>query len=81
MAVEDEYVATSFMQREGNVLREQVEFFGKPVSENSLHILVSLKNPQHEQIVAGFDQAIRAMKADGSYARILQQHAFTPASP
>lgn len=81
LAVEDEYVATSFMQREGSVLRERIEFFGKPVSENSLHILVSLKNPLHEQIVAGFDKAILAMKADGSYARILQQHAFRPASP
>ena len=51
------------------------------MSENSLHILVSLKNPQHAQIVAGFDRAISAMKADGSYARILQQYRFTPASP
>lgn len=81
MTVEDEYVATSFLQDEGQAVQGQVEFFGKPVSETSLHILVSLKHPQHAQIVAGFDQAIRAMKADGSYAQILKEHAFTPASP
>ncbi len=81
MAVEDEYVARWFLQREPETVREQIGFFGKPVSENSLHILVSLKNPQHEQIVAGFDRAIGEMKADGSYARILQQYSFMPASP
>lgn len=81
VAVEDEYVASSLLQRQPDGVREQIEFFGKPVSENSLHILVSLKNPRHGQIVTGFDQAIRAMKADGSYAQILKAHGFTPASP
>ncbi|MNC78245.1 hypothetical protein D3C75_1304110 [compost metagenome] len=51
-----------------------MEFLPKPLSENGLHILVSLKNPQHEQIVAGFDRAILAMKADGTYARIMKRH-------
>ena len=44
------------------------------MSENSLHILVSLKNPRHEQIVAGFDREIAAMKVDGSYQRLMKQH-------
>ena len=44
------------------------------MSENSLHILVSLRHPQHAQIVAGFDKAIAAMKADGSYARLLKDY-------
>jgi polar amino acid transport system substrate-binding protein len=51
-----------------------VEFLPKPLSENSLHILVSLKNPQHEQIVAGFDREIAAMKVDGSYEKLMRQH-------
>jgi polar amino acid transport system substrate-binding protein len=51
-----------------------VEFLPNPLSENSLHILVSLKNPDHEQIVAGFDREIAAMKEDGSYERLLRQH-------
>ena len=41
-----------------------MEFLPKPLSENSLHILVSLKNPEHAQIVAGFDREIAKMKAD-----------------
>ncbi|MDD1132158.1 substrate-binding periplasmic protein [Pseudomonas shahriarae] len=74
LTVEDEYVARFHMARESPRVRNAVEFLPKTLSENSLHILVSLKNPRHEQIVAGFDREIARMKADGSYARLLKQH-------
>lgn len=74
LTLEDEYVARYYLARESPRVRNAVEFLPKPLSENSLHILVSLKNPEHEQIVARFDQEIAAMKADGSYARLLKQH-------
>lgn len=80
LAVEDEYVASWFLQREHSNAKDMVEFFGKPVSENDLHILVSLKHPRHEQIVADFDRAIAAMKADGSYARIVDSYGLRPAA-
>lgn len=74
LTLEDEYVARYYLARESPKVRNAVEFLPKPLSENGLHILVSLKNPEHEQIVAGFDREIAAMKADGSYARLLRQH-------
>ena len=74
LTVEDEYVARFHLARESPRVRNAVEFLPKTLSENSLHILVSLKNPRHEQIVAGFDREIARMKADGSYARLLKQH-------
>ena len=74
LTLEDEYVARYYLARESPKVRNAVEFLPKPLSENGLHILVSLKNPQHEQIVAGFDRAIAAMKADGSYARLMKRH-------
>lgn len=74
LTLEDEFVARYYLSRESAKVRNSVEFLPKPLSENSLHILVSLKNPQHEQIVAGFDRAIAAMKADGSYERLFRQH-------
>ena len=74
LTVEDEYVARFHLARESPRVRNAVEFLPKTLSENSLHILVSLKNPRHQQIVAGFDREIAAMKADGSYARLLKQH-------
>jgi len=74
LTLEDEYVARYYLARESPRVRNAVEFLPKPLSENSLHILVSLKNPEHEKIVAGFDREIAAMKADGSYDRLLRQH-------
>ncbi|WP_460097715.1 substrate-binding periplasmic protein [Pseudomonas sp. S3_C01] len=74
LTLEDEYVARYYLARESAKVRNAVEFLPKALSENSLHILVSLKNPEHEQIVAGFDREIAAMKADGSYARLMKAH-------
>ncbi|BAQ77405.1 MULTISPECIES: substrate-binding periplasmic protein [Pseudomonas] len=74
LTLEDEYVARYYLARESPRVRNAVEFLPKPLSENSLHILVSLKNPEHAQIVARFDREIAAMKADGSYDRLLRQH-------
>ncbi|WLG96245.1 ABC transporter substrate-binding protein [Pseudomonas sp. FP198] len=74
LTLEDEYVARYYLGRESAKVRNAVEFLPKPLSENSLHILVSLKNPEHEQIVAGFDREIAAMKADGSYQKLLKAH-------
>ncbi|APC17125.1 amino acid ABC transporter substrate-binding protein [Pseudomonas frederiksbergensis] len=74
LTLEDEYVARYYLARESSRVRNAVEFLPNPLSENSLHILVSLKNPDHEKIVAGFDREIAAMKADGSYEQLLKQH-------
>lgn len=74
LTLEDEYVARYYLARESSKVRDAVEFLPKPLRENSLHILVSLKNPRHEQIVAGFDREIAAMKVDGSYQRLMKLH-------
>ncbi|AZD76139.1 substrate-binding periplasmic protein [Pseudomonas chlororaphis] len=74
LTLEDEYVARYYLARESPRVRNAVEFLPNSLSENGLHILVSLKNPEHEQIVAKFDREIEAMKADGSYDRLLRQH-------
>ena len=74
LTVEDEYVARYYLARESPRVRNAVVFLDKPLSENSLHILVSLKHPEHAQIVAGFDREIARMKADGSYARLMKAH-------
>ncbi|MBD9612079.1 transporter substrate-binding domain-containing protein [Pseudomonas sp. PDM02] len=74
LTLEDEYVARYYLARESAKVRNAVEFLPKPLSENSLHILVSLKNPHHEEIVASFDREIAEMKADGSYEQLMKQH-------
>ncbi|WP_346828788.1 transporter substrate-binding domain-containing protein [Pseudomonas abietaniphila] len=74
LTVEDEYAARFALSREPDEVRDNVEFLPKSLSENSLHILVSLKNPDHEKIVADFDKAIAAMKADGTYDKLFKLH-------
>ncbi len=74
LAVEDEFVARYYLAAEPKGIRDRLEFLSKSLSENSLHILVSLKNPQHQGIVEDFNREIAAMKADGSYAAIFKRH-------
>jgi polar amino acid transport system substrate-binding protein len=71
LAVEDQYVATYLLSQEAPAVRDQIELLDPPLAENSLHILVSLKRPDHDAIVKAFDRAIAAMRLDGSLARLL----------
>ncbi|RMQ46587.1 Solute-binding family 3 protein [Pseudomonas cichorii] len=74
LALEDEYVARYNLANEPDEVRDRVEFLPDSLNENSLHILVSLKNPRHAQIVADFDREIAAMKADGTYSELFRLH-------
>ncbi|WP_122745796.1 substrate-binding periplasmic protein [Pseudomonas viridiflava] len=78
LAIEDEYVARYNLSLEAEDVRERVEFLPGSVSENGLHILVSLKHPKHAEIVADFDREIAAMKADGSYDELFRRHGLGP---
>ena len=81
LAVEDEYVARYNLQREPQEVRDGVMLVEPPLGENTLHILVSLKHPEHARIVERFERAVVAMKADGSYARLLREHGFLSLLP
>lgn len=74
LAVEDEFAARFALSREPQELRDRVDFLTVPLSENNLHILVSLKIPNHAEIVDKFDREIVAMKADGTYERLFRVH-------
>jgi polar amino acid transport system substrate-binding protein len=75
LTLEDEMVAQHAFNNELRDIREQLEFLPKPLSESPLHILVRRTHPQHQQIVEGFNAAIRAMRKDGTYQMIVQRHA------
>ncbi|WNW13050.1 transporter substrate-binding domain-containing protein [Pseudomonas sp. DTU_2021_1001937_2_SI_NGA_ILE_001] len=76
LTLEDEFVARHQLAVEDASVRDALEFMPMPLAENSLHILVSLKHPDHARIVQRFDAAIAAMKADGSYQALLRRHGF-----
>lgn len=53
---------------------QDFEFIGKPVAKRHLHLAVSRTRPDHKQIVAAFNKALKEMKADGSYEKILDKY-------
>ncbi|WP_152219606.1 ABC transporter substrate-binding protein [Pseudomonas sp. SCB32] len=74
LTLEDEVTARYQFAGELTAIRDQLEFLPVPLAEKGLHILVSLRNPKHAQIVAAFNEAIRTMRADGSYDALMRKH-------
>ncbi|MCY1418256.1 Lysine-arginine-ornithine-binding periplasmic protein precursor [compost metagenome] len=74
LTLEDELVARHRLATELQPLQGRLEFLPNAVVEKDLYILVSRANPHHAQIAAGFDQAIREMREDGSYDALLRAH-------
>jgi len=46
----------------------------KPLIRKGTHIAVSQNNPKHAEIIAGFNKALKSMKADGSYDSIINKY-------
>jgi ABC-type amino acid transport substrate-binding protein len=67
----DELVIHDFFERQGERARALLAAGRAPIVERSLHLGLRRDLPGSEPIIARFDQAIRAMLADGSYNRIL----------
>lgn len=74
LALEDELVVRYHLERELAPLRDELELVPKPLSENGLHILVRLTHPHYREIARRFDEAIKAMQADGSYEQTMRRH-------
>ena len=54
----------------------KLEMLPKPLIRRGTHIAVSRSNPKHEEIIRRFNKALAEMKADGSYDRIIDKHAY-----
>ena len=50
----------------------QFEFLPKLMDERTLHVDISRENPDHAKIVADFNRALKAMRADGTYDRLIE---------
>lgn len=74
LTVEDELVAQHTFNGELQDIQDKLEFLPKSLSESPLHILVRRSHPQHQQIIDGFNAAMQAMRADGTYQMIMQRH-------
>lgn len=77
----DQRVLTWELSRQMPETMHQLEFLPKPLDQRDLHIAVSLQNKDHETIVRDFNKAVKAMKSDGSYDRIVSEYEAFIASP
>lgn len=74
LMLEDELVGRYHLGRELSAIRDELEFLPRPLSENGLHLLISLSRPDHQRIAEAFNRSIEAMREDGSYAAIFARH-------
>lgn len=79
LTLEDELVARHYFQYELRGIQDQLEFLSEPLSENGLHILVRKSHPHAQQIISRFNEAMQAMREDGTYAKIFAAHGFAAA--
>jgi polar amino acid transport system substrate-binding protein len=66
LALEDELVGRYLLAQQPPIVQALIEPMPVALAETDLRILVSLKTPDHAHIVSAFDEAIAAMKADGT---------------
>jgi len=53
---------------------KDLEFLPQPLNKQSVHIAVSKSNPKHKEIISQFNEALKAIKSDGSYQKIIKKH-------
>lgn len=53
---------------------KSTQIIDPPLSRRGLHVAISRANPIHEQIRLDFNDALKSMKADGSYDKLLEKH-------
>ncbi len=55
-------------------LKDSIQIVTPPLHVGGLHNVISRKNPNHETIVTDFNKGLQAIQADGTFAKILQEH-------
>lgn len=56
--------------------KDQLEMLTPPYKTNTLYVLISKKNPQHQRIVNDLNRGLQMLKEDGTYDAILKEHGF-----
>lgn len=75
IALLDHWLASNDMRKQQNVA-DHLEVIPAPLITKGLHVTISHKNEEHKEIAQAFNQALKAMKADGSYEKILKKHSY-----
>jgi polar amino acid transport system substrate-binding protein len=54
----------------------KVVFLSPALAQNTLHLMMSKKIEDHQQIIKDFNQGLKIIKRNGTYKRILAKHGF-----
>ena len=74
LTLEDEIVARALIADKSPKLLEKIEFTTNSLSVNKLHVTSGLKNTKHKAIIEAFNKGLKAIKADGTFDKILEKH-------
>jgi polar amino acid transport system substrate-binding protein len=74
LTLEDEIVARSLIKHSAPEMLQQVEFTQNALSTQPLYVTSGLKNPRHKAIVEAFNKGLAAIKANGTYDKILREN-------
>jgi len=74
LTLEDELVARFTINEKLPELKEKFAFSNKALDEKPLHIAIRRGHPKGQELIEAFNQALAAMKTDGSYDAILKSH-------
>ena len=69
-----ELVVRSLITREDPSLMEQIEFTENALSSQALHVTSGLANPRHVMVIEAFNKGLEAIKANGTFDRILEEN-------
>lgn len=74
LTLADEYVARYTISKDIPSYSDQFAFSLNALGEEPLHLAISRKHPEAEQIISAFNRSLKAMRADGRYEEIIRKH-------
>lgn len=75
IALLDHWIAENKMINTKNIA-DHLEIMKPSLITHPLHITISRNNPNHKEIAQAFNNALKAMKKDGSYIELLDRHNY-----
>lgn len=74
MTLDSEEVLNYTIANDAPELADKVEYLPSALDSQAMYMAISKKNPEYKDILSKFNIALAEMKADGSYAQIIQSH-------
>ncbi|MDA8409135.1 MAG: transporter substrate-binding domain-containing protein [Treponema sp.] len=74
LTLEDELVARTMLKESDPNLLDLIEFTRESLSQNALYVASGFANPRHEKIISAYNRGLAAIKANGTFDRIMEKY-------